>query len=52
LTTQFPALVGKKGSIFFSGADASGNPAYFNVLGVRATNTTYTSIVPIVPAGY
>jgi hypothetical protein len=52
LTTQFPALAGKKGSIFFSGADASGNPAYFNVLGVRATNTTYTSIVPIVPAGY
>jgi hypothetical protein len=51
LNTQFAALAGKRGTVWLSGTDASGNPAYFNVLGVRATNTTYTSIVPIVPAG-
>jgi hypothetical protein len=50
LTTQFPALAAKKGAIFFSSVDAAGNQYYFNVLGVRATTSTYTSIVPIVPA--
>lgn len=50
LTTQFPALAGKRGTIFFSSVDAAGNQYYFNVLGVRATTNTYTSIVPIVPA--
>jgi hypothetical protein len=49
LTSQFPALAGKRGTIWFTGADSGGNQALFNVLGVRATNTTYTSIVPIVP---
>jgi len=50
-TLGFPALAGKKGTIWFSGADSFGNPAYLNVLGVRATTSTYTSIVPIIPAG-
>jgi len=49
-TLGFPALAGQKGTIWFSGTDASGNPAYFNVLGVRATADTYTSIVPLIPA--
>ena len=48
----FPQLTNAKGTIWFTGADAMGNPAYFNVLGVRATASTYTSIVPIVPAGF
>ena len=51
LTNQFPALAGKRGTIWFSGSDSGGNTANFNVLGVRATTNTYTSIVPIVPDG-
>jgi hypothetical protein len=52
LTSQFPALQNAKGIIWFSAVTGTGNPAYFNVLGVRATTSTYTSIVPIVPAGF
>lgn len=52
LTTQFPALQNAKGTIWFTAVDGAGNGTYFNVLGVRATTSTYTSIVPIVPAGF
>ncbi len=52
LTTEFPALANTKGTIWFNGTDSAGNPAYFNLLGVRATATTFTSIVPIVPADF
>jgi hypothetical protein len=52
LTNQFPQLANKKGTIWFNGADSAGNPANFNLLGVRATTTTFTSIVPIVPADF
>jgi hypothetical protein len=57
LTSQFPALQNVKGTIWFTGVpftDAKGvlQQEYFNVLGVRATTSTYTSIVPIVPAGF
>lgn len=50
LTNQFPALKNAKGTIWFTGADSNGNSVNFKALGVRATTSTYTSIVPIVLA--
>lgn len=52
LTDKFPALKNVKGTIWFKATDSMGNGTFFNVLGVRATASTYTSIVPIVPAGF
>ncbi|HEV2199580.1 MAG TPA: hypothetical protein VGR73_07155 [Bryobacteraceae bacterium] len=52
LTDKFPALKNAKGTIWFTAVDGMGNGTYFNVLGVRATTGTYTSIVPIVQAGF
>jgi len=50
LDDKYPQIIGKKGTAVFTGADSSGtNPYIIKVLGLRATNTTFTSITPIVP---
>ena len=46
LPTRFPEANGKKGFVVFQGS------SNFNLLGLRATNTTLTSVTPIVPLGF
>ncbi len=46
LTDRYPQLNGVRGFIVFTGS------YYMNVLGLRATDTTFTSITPIVADGW
>ena len=46
LTDKYPQLANQKGFVVFSGG------YYMNVLGLRATSTTFTSITPIVASGW
>jgi hypothetical protein len=46
LTDRYPQLAGLQGFALFSGS------YYMNVLGLRATATTFTSITPIVAGGW
>jgi hypothetical protein len=49
LDQKYPQVIGTKGTVVFTGGDAGSNPYIIKVLGLRATNNTYTSITPIVP---
>ncbi len=49
LDTKYPQIIGQKGTVVFTGRDSSANPYIIKVLGLRATDTTFTSITPIVP---
>ena len=46
LTTRYPQLASQQGFVVFSGS------YYMNVLGLRATGTTFTSVTPIVASGW
>jgi hypothetical protein len=46
LTTRYPQLATQQGFVVFSGS------YYMNVLGLRATGTTFTSVTPIVASGW
>ena len=46
LTTRYPQLATQQGFVIFSGS------YYMNVLGLRATATTYTSVTPIIANGW
>ncbi len=46
LPVRFPKSAGKKGYVIFSAS------SYFNVLGLRATGSTFTSITPVIPQGF
>jgi hypothetical protein len=54
VTDLSPAFATAKGTLWFTGTDSGGNPAYFNVLSLAANNfsLTFTSVVPIVPQGF
>jgi hypothetical protein len=46
LTTRYPQLANQQGFVVFSGS------YYMNVLGLRATATTFTSVTPIIANGW
>jgi hypothetical protein len=46
LTDRYPQLAGVQGFALFTGS------YYMNVLGLRATSTTFTSVTPIVASGW
>ena len=52
LDQQYPQIIGQKGTVVFTGTDASNYLYLIKVLGLRATATTFTSIIPIVPCDF
>lgn len=60
MLTNYAELTGQKGIVVFAGPNSStggitdpNNPSgWINVLGLRATNSTLTSIIPLVPCNY
>lgn len=52
LDSQYPQIIGQKGTVIFKGSDQYGNYYDVNVLGLRATSTQFTSITPMVPCNF
>lgn len=55
LTSKFPELNGKRGTVIFSGTPTADNQnGYINVLGLRANlpGTSLSTVTPIVPCNY
>lgn len=54
LLTNYTELTGQKGIVVFTGVPSDQNNAqgWINVLGLRATPVTLTSIIPLVPCNY
>ena len=49
LNQQYPQTATMKGMVTFTSLDPMGNSYAIKTLGVRATDTTYTSVIPIIP---
>jgi hypothetical protein len=52
LPIQYPQTANTTGTMVISSTDTSGNPYAIKTLGLRATNTTFTSITPVIPCNY
>jgi len=49
LGQRYPQIVGSRGVVAFSGSTSGGSWYAIKAVGVRATDTTYTSVTPLAP---